>query len=762
MKKGAFLIVLIFLGFGIKSNAQTFASKQFYLVDSLDLKSLTIQDKSLLDSVLTQYHLAVNDSIKLNYITEIISDCENEIWIKYNELLLIESNRLITKNKKNKDLQKTYKKFIASAFNNFGFLYFKEDDLPKAISYFTKAIAVSNEINNIEVIPTALNNLGFIYKLQGDILKALDYYHQSLKLNTKFKNEREMALALNNIGGIYFKQNELEKASKYFIEALLLEKKSGTQKGVARLYSNIGSIYKNQNKLTQAKDYFDQSLKIYQEIGNKSGEAATITKLSLVEMDLYHLNQEEYQINLNQVLDMQKKALRLFDEINDSENKSYAYANLSRTYKELGNLTKANEFAAKSYELAQQIGYPEAIKNSAEILKGLAVEKKDYKSAYFMLDLFYTMQDSVNSQSIKELSIQKQFQYEYEKKLVADSIKSAEKDKVNKAEITVKDEQIKRQTTQRYALFGGVMILLIFGGFTYKRYKVSQGQKKIIEEQKEIVEIKSKEITDSINYAKRIQDAILPSSAELKKHLKDGFVLYLPKDIVAGDFYWMESLSAVSNSQSSVHSLMKTENCGLILLAAADCTGHGVPGAMVSVVCNSALNRAVGEFHLTQPAEILNKVRELVIETFEQSGEEMEVRDGMDISLLKFNKSDFSIEWAGANNPLWIARKGSSELLEYKPNKQPIGRHFKQEPFTNHKVDLQKNDVLYLFTDGYTDQFGGEKGKKMMYKPFKELLLSIQDKTMDEQKIELEQFFMNWKGNLEQVDDVCIIGVRLS
>ena len=183
---------------------------------------------------------------------------------------------------------------------------------------------------------------------------------------------------------------------------------------------------------------------------------------------------------------------------------------------------------------------------------------------------------------------------------------------------------------------------------------------------------------------------------------------------------------------------------------------------MVSVVCNSALNRAIGEFGLTQPAHILDKVRGLVIETFEKSGEDSEVRDGMDISLVKLNKLGNEIEWSGANNPLWISRKGEEQLIEYKPNKQPIGKHFKQDPFKNHTIELQKNDTIYLFTDGYADQFGGEKGKKMMYKPFKELLLSIQDKTMDEQKNELEQYFMNWKGKLEQVDDVCIIGVKLS
>ena len=260
-----------------------------------------------------------------------------------------------------------------------------------------------------------------------------------------------------------------------------------------------------------------------------------------------------------------------------------------------------------------------------------------------------------------------------------------------------------------------------------------------IEEQKELVEEKQKDILDSITYAKRLQDAILPPVSFIKKFLPDSFLVYKPKDIVAGDFYWMER---------------SDDN---ILIAAADCTGHGVPGALVSVVCSNALNRTVKEFHITEPGKILDKVRELVLETFEKS--ESNVQDGMDISLCCINTKTNEVQWSGAYNSLWYIQNGA--IHEVSADKQPIGKNDKPVPFNTHKLNLQKGDTLYLFTDGYADQFGGPKGKKFKYKQMEELLLANASKPMDEQKDVLENTLEKWKGTLEQVDDILIIGIRV-
>ena len=253
----------------------------------------------------------------------------------------------------------------------------------------------------------------------------------------------------------------------------------------------------------------------------------------------------------------------------------------------------------------------------------------------------------------------------------------------------------------------------------------------------ELVSQKNQDITDSINYAKRIQAAILPANQQIIDSFKESFILYLPKDIVAGDFYWLE----------------KTKDT--TLFAVADCTGHGVPGAMVSVICNNGLNRSVREYNITQPSKILDKTREIVIQEFAKSKED--IQDGMDIALcsIKGNKLNFS----GAHNPLIVIR--NKEVIQIKADRQPIGSYIKPEDFTNHSIDIQKDDMIYIFTDGFADQFGGEKGKKYRLKNLLTLLINISTKPLKEQHTILKEEFSSWKGSQDQIDDVCIMGVRV-
>lgn len=254
-----------------------------------------------------------------------------------------------------------------------------------------------------------------------------------------------------------------------------------------------------------------------------------------------------------------------------------------------------------------------------------------------------------------------------------------------------------------------------------------------------ITESKNKEILDSISYAKRIQSAIMPSESKIKLLIPEGFVLYKPKDIVSGDFYWIN----------------RHENN--LFIAACDCTGHGVPGALVSVICNSALNRSLNEYRLKKPGEILSKTRELILTEFEKS--EGQVNDGMDVALVQIDGNILS--FSGANNPLWIIRQGTSTIEEIKGCKQSVGYTNNSTPFLTHETEVNSGDCVYIFTDGYPDQFGGPDGKKFKIRAFKELLKSIYQQPFDKQKIILDNTIEDWRGTLEQVDDICVIGFKI-
>ena len=300
----------------------------------------------------------------------------------------------------------------------------------------------------------------------------------------------------------------------------------------------------------------------------------------------------------------------------------------------------------------------------------------------------------------------------------------------------------------RNSLIIGCFLILIVALLLYNRNKVKQKANVLLSKQKEEIELKNnqlgsknKEITDSIKYAKHLQMAILPPDSQIKRLLPDSFVLYKPKDIVSGDFYWIEEWGTQ------------------VLVAAADCTGHGVPGAFMSIVGNNLLQQAVFNYGLSKPFLILNNVNKNISRMLHQSEETATVKDGMDISLLCIDNKNKKIFWSGANNPLWYI--SNNELKEIKANKQPIGKSDHVTVFTTHEMDYTPGTTFYLFTDGIADQFGGPKGKKFKYKQLNEVLLKNSTLPLEKQKQGIANVFNEWKGDLEQVDDVCLIAIRI-
>jgi serine phosphatase RsbU (regulator of sigma subunit)/tetratricopeptide (TPR) repeat protein len=761
LKKHLFLFVLSFI-FHESINAQIYADKNYYLVDKLNLDSLTEFDSKLLDSCLKIYHQTKNDTIKVNTLAVICERMIDNNWIQYQYFLhklILKSLKDLNSQKGKKDtkeIKRSLKTYLSLAYNNIGYINQNQGKISLAIKYWNKSLKIQKELNDKRGMATSYNNFGFIYENQGNLPLALKNYNRSLKIKQELKDKRGMAITYSNIGNIHENQLDLKLALEYYYRCYKIYKENNDRRGMALIYNNIGNIHYKNRKIQHAKNYFYKCLKIQKEIGEKKIIASCFNNLGLIsKYEANILNDDKYKKDslLNLALEYFHKSLKIHIELEDKVGMSFLYANIGESYFEKNEYVIAQKMGKNGLKFAKEIGFLESIRINASLLAKIYLKKKGYKLAFEMRNLEIQMRDSMTSVENLKASLQQQAKFDFDKRQVI-------KDSEFKSKIKIALTEKKRQKTIIYSVLIGLLLLIIFLISLFNRFKLTQRQKNIIEKtnsklnqvnveilaqrnqiefQKHLVEEKNREILDSITYAKRIQSAILPQPKLVKKFLEDSFILYKPKDIVAGDFYWLEVIG------------------DLVLFAAADCTGHGVPGAMVSVVCNNGLNRAVREEKLISPELILNKTRELVVQEFEKSDENM--MDGMDISICALNTQTNILHWAGANNPLWILRNG--EIMEYKADKQPIGKHFDAKPFSLTEVQLEKNDIIYIFTDGFQDQFGGPKEKKFRAAQMKELFLSLADKSMEEQRKIIDHTFETWKGDLEQVDDVCVIGVRI-
>ena len=390
----------------------------------------------------------------------------------------------------------------------------------------------------------------------------------------------------------------------------------------------------------------------------------------------------------------------------------------------------------KAYAISKELN---AVSEQYESAKRLAncfemINNKD--SAYFYLKTYTHLKEEVIGEERQRELFKKESQYEYDKQLQKQKI-------IKEAREAIVAEKEKRQTLIIVGIVLVLLIVIYFAVILNKRLKTTRSQKQLIEQQKSSLEQKNKEIIDSITYAKRIQDAMLTSKnyidAEVKKLNADSFIVFKPKDIVSGDFYWFYVDG-------------KT-----LYYITADSTGHGVPGGFMSMLGINLLSEIVIERKIKDPGTILNILREEIIRSLKT--DEGYSMDGMDATLCKIDTENQTLEYASANNSLYIIRQ--QELSEYKSQKMPVGYMENFVPFQTFNTQLQKGDMIYTFTDGFADQFGGEKGKKFKYSQLKNNLINLSDKSLTQQKSVLDKTFESWKGHLEQVDDVCVIGFRL-
>ncbi len=670
------------------------------------------------------------------------------------------------------------KKSIADSYINIANLHTSQSNYNIALEYNQKAFENYNLKNYDEGVARSHTNIGIIYYYKGEFDEALKNYMSALKINEKQNNKKAAARAYNNIGLIHFEQGNYSSAVEYYNKSLEIKESLGDKKGIATGYNNIGKIYFTEKKYELAFNYYFKSLKIREELGDKSGMA-----LSYDNLGSSYSNKGDYKKSMEYF----EKSLTIWNEINDKESTALTLTNIARANNSQKKYYKAIEYAEQALDIANELGtLPrkmdsyQALSDAYEGIFNLSKSLQYYK-------LYSQVKDSIlNEESTRQYQ-QLEALYQTEKK----------QQEIEKTTLMLekKDAEYRRQKLQTRVsvimfIIAGILGFVIFRGYRHK--KKSNGmlikknaeiicQKEEIESQRDelqkqhkIVVSQKKEITDSIIYAKNIQSAVLPDDNLVDEIIPDSFIIYLPRDIVSGDFYWMRKIKNYS------------------FIANVDCTGHGVPGAIMSMLGSSFLNEIVTEIDLSS-AVILNSLRKMVKESLHQQGVEGEAKDGMDISFYIINYKTLEFQFSGAYNPIYIVRQGEIDedivkkfkdnkkvrissyndeiesgnktvtvsLIEIKADRQPIAIYSYERDFTFQTLQLKKGDCLYTSTDGYVDQFGGPNEKKFNTRKFKKLLLANFHKPMDEQKKILEDTFYNWKGELEQIDDVLVIGTRV-
>jgi serine phosphatase RsbU (regulator of sigma subunit)/alkylhydroperoxidase/carboxymuconolactone decarboxylase family protein YurZ len=574
-------------------------------------------------------------------------------------------------------------KWQVKALNTIGLAYYNKSDYPSCLQQHLRGLKMNEEIQDQVAIAMSGIYLGNVYSALPAYPKALTYYFKSLHIFENQKDNRGIAGTLGNIAHAYFEMKDFEKALNYQLKGMKIFKAIQDNSGLAFSYSSIGTIYDEMGQYEESILYQNKSLLLRRKMNDKKG----------IGISLGHIGQVQYKMGaFDQSLQNILEAIQLCQDV--------------------GNLNTEKTFQKTAYSIFKLRG------NS--------------KAALGHYERMVSLKDSIYQADNERLIISQEMKYEFDKKQAKINALQSKKDAIRK-------EKSKKMTVILFSVISGLLVVILLSLILFKRFRLTKNQNMVIENQIKVIENHQQEIIDSITYAKRIQDAILPPTDFIKEKIPQSFVLFLPKDIVAGDFYWMEEMEDT------------------LFIAAADCTGHGVPGALVSVVCSNALNRALKEFLLKDPGAILDKVTELVVETFEKST--TEVKDGMDISLLTIDKKQRELKWSGANNPLCYVEMG--EMIEIRANKQPIGKNDTSMPFTTHTLAYHPGTAIYLFTDGFADQFGGPQGKKLKYKHFKEILQTLSAQTAEKQFENLEKVFEDWKGELDQIDDVCVIGIKL-
>lgn len=633
------------------------------------------------------------DSI-LNCISKVKQDTEkiNQYINLIFDLTSLDANKAIEVGLLNLDISKKVKFKVAKSYQKLAGAYFSNSDFKNSLLNYqlseVEALKIKSEKLKDEQLADIYSEMASVYLQLQNFQSAINSSKKSIELYNILKIKESAVIGEYNLGNVFFVMKNYEDALNQFYRA---------EKGFIQLEDSFYLTY------------------VYNSIG-----------ACMHDMKDYKGAMKYFLISL----DLSRKFTP-----DDKSTIAISFQNIGETYGNLGNYLQAKEYGLKARDLFLELDDKINLSTTYFNLANTCAKVKDFESSNEYYRKYVLLKDSIFNEDTKNTIHEMSIKYESEKK-----------ESENKV-LTLGNKN-KQQVI--YFAFSGCVLLLGLAFFIFKGYRIKQKANKLLEEkneiihqQKELVEEQHQDITDSIKYAQRIQGAILPPRNMWERILPNSFLLYMPKDILSGDFYWVE----------------ETKN--YIYVAAADCTGHGVPGALISIVNYNLLNKAILEKGLVTPSEILDAVNIWLTESLHQTYGESTVKDGMDVTLIAIHKHSNEILFTGANNPIYHISNG--ELKQIKGDKFPVGAFIedKIQKFTTKRFTVQKGDSIYLFTDGFADQFGGDKGKKYKYAPFQQKLITVSELPLKEQKNVMIDEFNNWKGMHEQVDDVLLIGIKI-
>lgn len=674
----------------------------------IGLPQINYSQLSRVDSLLVS-HKDSHDSLKVTALIEAYVKCEQiniKDGIPFLDKALIIANRM--------DDQK----WTGKVYMKFGNFYNITGDYEKSIEFINKGKKIFEELDLHQNIGSAYNNLGVTYEKMGRYNEAMDSYIKALNLYEQNVDSLNIAKTYLNLGLLYFRQEDYMKSMDFYQKSLDIRKSIDDKEGIALVYNNMAIVNYYTGNYNDVRKYFEKAYQIYLETGNLRRQLMALSNIAEINNII---GQKEKALNTY------FKILKLEEQMGHKGDQAQTLFFIGELYFSRNDLDRAKDYMYKSLDIAKDIGALDDVKNAYKSLTQIYKEDKNYTKALGYYELYTEVKDSIfNAEKSKQI---KELETQYETKEKEQLIRNLENEKL------IQDLKIKKQRAFIFSVLAGLLSISVFLLILFRQNKTIRYANRTLAYQK-------KQITDSIEYASRIQTAILPPDEYIEQVIPDHFILYKPRDIVSGDFYWI------------------THKGSKVVVAAVDCTGHGVPGAFMSMLGFAFLNEIVNKETELKANVILNQLRDYVKKSLHQTGKDDEAKDGMDIALCVIDTENLKLQYSGAYNPLYLIR--NNDIISLKADRMPIGIYIlEKDSFTNHEIEIEKNDTIYIFTDGYIDQFGGEGQTKFKMAPFRDLLISISNKSMRDQKRILEDRFYEWKGTHEQIDDVLVMGIKV-